>query len=339
MTSRRVLVTGVGRPLIARFSRRLAARDDIDLVLGVDTQAPPRLGKAEFLRADLTNPVIGAALVDRGIDTLVHAGVQSQPQAAGGRRLLKEHNVIGTMYLLAAAQHAPELRTFVLKSSTAVYGSSADDPGQFTERHRTDRRASGYGRDMLDVEGYAVGLARRRPELDVTTLRFANFIGGVDDAALAGFFRLPVVPSVLGWDPRLQFCHADDAVAVLIQSVIAPVSGIFNVAGPGALYLSQAIRRAGRGHVLIPGPLVEATASVMLRMGRVDVPIDQLPFLRFGRVMDVTKLVQEFGYVPRWTTTQAFDSFLHDRSMRGLGRRDLLALGGEVRRRLQRPAA
>ncbi|HKJ55267.1 MAG TPA: NAD-dependent epimerase/dehydratase family protein [Nitriliruptoraceae bacterium] len=339
MTPRRIMVTGVGRPMIARFARRLAARDDVELVVGVDAVGPPRPGKAEFLRADLDNPVVGAALVDRGIDTLVHAGVHSQSRVAGGRRRLKEHNVIGTMHLLAVAQHAPDLQTVILKSSTAVYGSSAEDPAHFTERHPSDRHARGFGRDMVDVEGYAVGLARRRDDLDVMTFRFANFIGGADDAALAGFFRLPVVPSVLGWDPRLQFCHADDAVAVLTQAVFEPRRGTFNVAGPGTLYLSQAIRRAGRGHALVPGPLVEATASLLVRAGRVDVPIDQLSFLRFGRVVDVTKLVEQFGYVPRWTTTEAFDAFLAARASRGLGRQDLLALGTEVRERLRRPVA
>lgn len=332
------MVTGVGRPMIARFARRLAARDDIDLVVAVDVQAPARLGAAEFLRADLDNPVVGATMADREIDTLVHAAVSSQPRAAGGRRRLKEHNVIGSMHLLAAAQHAEHLRTLVLKSSTAVYGSSANDPAQFTEDHPPDRRARGFGRDMIDVEGYAVGLARRRPEVAVTVLRFANFIGGADDAALAGFFRLPVVPSVWGWDPRLQFCHSDDAVAVLTHAVLQPMAGTFNVAGPGALYLSQAIRQAGRAHVLVPSPLVDATASALLRSGRVDAPVDQLPFLRFGRVVDVTRLVEDFGYVPRWTTPEAFRAFLQQRSSRGLGRQDLLALGGEVRQWLRRPA-
>lgn len=333
------MVTGVGNPLVARFARRMAARDDVDLVVGVDTRAPARLSGMQFLRADLDNPVIGATMDDEAVDTLVHAGVQARPAAADGRGHLKEHNVIGTMHLLAAARHAPALRTLVVKSSTAVYGSSANDPALFTEDHPLDRSTGGFGRDMVDVEGYAVGAARRRDDLTVTVLRFANFIGGVDDAALAGFFRLPVVPSVLGWDPRLQFCHAEDAVAVLARSVLQPVGGTFNVAGPGVLYLSQAIRRAGRGHALVPDPLVRGVARVLLRTGRVDAPVDQLPFLRFGRVVDVTRLVEEFGHAPRWTTPAAFDAFLESRAQRRLGRADVMALGGQVARWLQRPVA
>ena len=38
---------------------------------------------------------------------------------------MKEMNVIGTMQLLAACQKAPSVRRVVLKSTTAVYGSSS----------------------------------------------------------------------------------------------------------------------------------------------------------------------------------------------------------------------
>jgi UDP-glucose 4-epimerase len=325
--------------MVARLARRLAAHDDVDLVVGVDTRSPGRQGDMQFLRAELDNPIVAARMADEQVDTLVHAGVLGAPGAAGGRRRQKEHNVIGTMHLLAAAKHLPALRTVVVKSSTAVYGSSAHDPALFAEDHPLDRRSGGHGRDMVDVEGYAVGLARRRTDLTVTTLRFANFIGGVDDAALAGFFRLPVIPSVLGWDPRLQFCHAEDAMAVLVRAVVRPIPGTFNVAGPGVLYLSQAIRRAGRVHALVPQPAVRVAANLLVRSGRVDAPLDQLPFLRFGRVVDVSRLIEVFGFSPRWTTPAAFQAFLDGRVRRGPRRADVAALSGEVAQWLRRSAA
>ena len=36
---------------------------------------------------------------------------------------------------------------------------------------------SGYAKDSVEVEGYVRGFARRRPDVGVTTLRFANFVG------------------------------------------------------------------------------------------------------------------------------------------------------------------
>ena len=91
---------------------------------------------------------------------------------------MKEINVIGTMQLLAACQKAPSVRKLVVKSSTAVYGSSPRDPAMFTEDLEPNALArSGYAKDSVEVEGYVRGFARRRPDVAVTTLRFANFVG------------------------------------------------------------------------------------------------------------------------------------------------------------------
>ena len=337
MSGRRILLTGVSRPLMAEMARSLAERDDVDLVVGVDTHRPDRLGGMRFVRADVTNPVVRATLVDEGIDTLVHAGMHSAPRAAGGRRAMKERNVIGSMQLFAAAQHAPSLRHVVLKSFTAVYGSRASDPGLFREDDPVDRSASGFTRDVIDVEGYATSLVRRRDDLELTTLRFANFVGGVEDSALSGYFSLPVVPSVLGFDPRLQFCHAEDAVAAVDRAVRDPHPGLYNVAGPGTVYLSQAIRQAGRVRVALPSGLVNAVADVLNRSGRVDVPTDQLTFLLFGRVVDTARMTATFGWEPAHATPEAFAAFLERRRTRGVTRRDLLALQRLVASRLREP--
>jgi UDP-glucose 4-epimerase len=227
----------------------------------------------------------------------------------------------------------------VLKSFTAVYGARASDPGLFREDDPVDRSASGFTRDVIDVEGYATSLARRRDDLELTTLRFANFVGGVEDSALSGYFSLPVVPSVLGFDPRLQFCHASDAVAAVDLAVRDPHPGLYNVAGPGTVYLSQAIRQAGRPRVALPSLLVNQAAGLLNRTGRVDVPTDQLTFLLFGRVVDTTRVVETFGWTPTHTTPEAFAAFLERRRDRGVTRRDLLALQRLVSSRLRAPVA
>ena len=54
----------------------------------------------------------------------------------------------------------------------------------------------------------------------------------------------------------------------------------------------------------------------MLRGARVvDFSPEQMRFLNFGRVVDVARLREEFGFVPRWTTTQAFDDFVRGQAL------------------------
>ena len=122
---------------------------------------------------------------------------------------MKEMNVIGTMQLLAACQKSPRMRKLVVKSTSAVYGSSPRDPAVFTEdMGPKDLPSSGYAKDAVEVEGYVRGFARRRPDVDVTTLRFTNFIGPRIDTVLTRYFALPVVPTVLGYDARVQLLHS-----------------------------------------------------------------------------------------------------------------------------------
>src|SRR5581483_2498581 len=236
---------------------------------------------------------------------------------AGGRTAMKEINVIGTMQLLAACQKAPSLEKLVVRSTTAVYGSSSRDPALFTEgmEPRSQFR-SGYGKDSTEVEGYVRGLGRRRPDVDVTLLRFANFIGPRIDTPLTRYFSLPVVPQVLGFDPRVQFVHEDDGIEVLRRAVVERHRGTFNVAGSGVLLLSQAIRRAGRTSIPVPSPAVSIVGSLFRRAGLVDFSPEQMELLHFGRGIDTTRLQQDFGYVPAYTTLEAFDDFVAGRELK-----------------------
>jgi UDP-glucose 4-epimerase len=318
MSSRVVLLTGVSRYLGGRLASLLAAEPSIDRVIGVDV-VPPRqdVGRTEFVRADIRNPIIAKVIASAQVDTVVHMSVIATPFGAGGRAAMKEINVIGTMQLLAACQKAPSLRKLVVKSTTAVYGSSSRDPALFTEgmEPRSQFR-SGYGKDSTEVEGYVRGLGRRRPDVDITLLRFANFIGPRIDTPLTRYFSLPVVPRMFGFDPRVQFVHEDDGIEVLRRAVLDEHRGTFNVAGDGVLLLSQAIRRAGRTSVQIPSPAVSAVGSVFRRAGLVDFSPEQMQFLQFGRGVDTARLRNDFGYDAGYTTRAAFDDFVGGRNLR-----------------------
>lgn len=322
--ARRVLITGIASELAGMVARRLEQRDDVESLVGVDVREPRHeLSRTEFVRADIRNPLVAKVLEAGEIDTIVHMSTVSAPSSAGGRSRMKEQNVIGAMQLLAAAQKCPAVTRFVLKSSTAVYGSDHGDPALFREEASPRvPPSSGFAKDATEIEGYARAFGRRRKDVGVTILRFANFLGGEVDSALAGFFGLPIVPSILGYDPRLQFCHEEDAVEVLVRSATGSHPGIFNVAGPGVLYLSQCVRIAGRVPVPVPLPLVSGVAGLLRRSQRVDFSPEQLRFLQFGRVGDISRLREDFGYEPRYSTRAAFEDFIARRRISGLVDRD-----------------
>jgi UDP-glucose 4-epimerase len=321
---RRVLLTGVAGQLAGLVARELEQRDDVTELIGVDVREPKHdLRRTEFVRADLRNPLVARILEVAAIDTVVHLSTTAQPGAAGGRARMKERNVIGAMQLFAACQRTPTVRRLVLKSTTAVYGSHHSDPALFREEEATRAAPKhGYGKDATEIEGYLRSFARRRPDVGITILRFANLLGGQVDSAFLSLFSLPVVPRILGYDPRLQFCHEDDAVAVLVRAATEERPGTYNVAGAGMLYLSQCIRLAGRAPLPVPQPLVAGLANLARRSRRVDVSPDQLRFLLLGRGVDTTRLREDFGYTPRYSSRAAFEDFVRRRRITGLLDRD-----------------
>ena len=317
--ARVVLVTGVSRYLGGRYASILTAQPGIDRVIGVDVVPPPHdIGSADFVRADIRNPVIAKVIARAGVDTVVHMNVSATPRQGGGRVSMKEINVIGTMQLLAACQKAGTVERLVVKSTAGVYGSSARDPGLFTED--TGAKVlprSGWGKDSVEVEGYVRGFSRRRPDVDVVMLRFANFIGPNVRTALTDYFSLPVVPTALGYDGRLQFVHEDDGLEALRLATVGSVTGIVNVAGDGVLLLSQAARMAGRPTVPVPPQLSGLAHTFFRRTGLADLSPEQMRFLSFGRALDTTRMRRDLGLEPAYSTREAFADFVRGRRLHG----------------------
>jgi UDP-glucose 4-epimerase len=306
-----VLVTGVSRDLGRRFARRLATEPGVDRVVGVDAVPPcDDIGEVSFVRADIRNPVIAKVIAKEDVDTVVHMSVIATPGSAGGRGTMKELNVIGTMQLLAACQKAPGVEHLVVKSTSTVYGASSRDPAMFTEAMEPRRApASGYAKDVAEFEGYVRGFARRRPDVRVTTLRLANVLGPHVTSPMTSYFRLPVIPTVLGFDPRLQFLHETDLMRVLTHAVGSDLPGTFNVAGDGVMLLSQAVRRLRKPSVSLPGPAVSGVASLLKSARMADFSPEQLGFLTFGRGIDTSRMRDELGFEPELTTAEAFADF------------------------------
>ena len=309
-----VLVTGVSRLVGGMTCRALAADSSLERVIAIDTVPPLHsLGRADFIRADIRNPIMGKILEQEKVDTVLHLGVIMTPKQAGGRTLQKEINVIGTMQLLAACQKADSVERLVVKSSSSIYGASPRDPAMFTEDMGARRNPTGgFGRDSVEVETYVRGLARRRPDIDVTTLRMANLVGQGLRTTFSEYFALPALPVPLGFDGRFQVLHIEDAVAVLQRAANAhDLSGTINVAGDGMLTVRQAARIAGKPVI----PVLAQSASMMQQLsgmfgGSGAFDAEQMQFLQFGRGMDTTRMRTLLDFTPEHSTRDAFREVL-----------------------------
>lgn len=299
-----VLVTGASRPLGARVVEVLRADPSVERVVTVD---PADVSGP----ADLSGTRYADVIAAEQVNTVVHLDQVHAPDDAGGRVAMQETNVIGAMRLLAACQRAVGLTRIVIASTTEVYGASPTDPAVFTERAPVRGRPAGtYARDAVEVEGYARDLRERRDDIAVSILRLADIVGPGVGTPLTRYLEPPVVPVPLGHDPRLQFLHVDDAVAAIDRMAATDHPGVFNVAGPGTLTLSQALRRSGRVLLRMPGPGLRVLGGLVARAGLHRPPGDGHDLLRHGRVVDTTAIERELGWVPEYSTAAAFDAVL-----------------------------
>ncbi|MHB1801894.1 MAG: NAD-dependent epimerase/dehydratase family protein, partial [Actinomycetes bacterium] len=278
-----VMVTGVSRYLGGQLARMLAADPGVGRVVGVDVVTPrARLPGVEVVRADIRNPIIAKVLTRSGADTVVHMGVVATPRSGGIRAAIKDINVIGTLQLLAACQASERVRRVVVKSSTSVYGADPRNPTLLDEEAELrGARAGGHVKDSVEVEDAVRGFGRRRPDVEVTVLRMANILGPVIDTTLTAYFSMPVIPTVAGFDGRLQFLHETDALDVLHRVTVGRGGGVINIAGDGVLPVSQAVRRTGRVALPVPASVLSWAGGTLRQTGLGSLSREELALLAY----------------------------------------------------------
>jgi UDP-glucose 4-epimerase len=308
-----VVITGIASHWAAELARRLERDPTIDFIAGIDTTEPASdLERTEFIEADIRNPVLARILPVTEADTVVHCGFLWYPEPGKSARALHDINVIGSLQLLAACERTPTLRSLVVRGSAAIYGSEAAAPSFFTEdMARRYPLRTRFQRDVGELEGYFDNFARRHSQVTCCLLRYQPEIGPGLDAPLVRYLSLPVVPTQLGFDPRMQLLHAEDATGALLTATLSPVRGAVNVAPSGTISLTRALRLAGRPTLPVPHPLFAPMFAQLGRwLGAADLYTDGVQLLRHGRGVDNARLRSELGYQPRFDAEGAVRDFV-----------------------------
>jgi UDP-glucose 4-epimerase len=307
VAGRRVLITGVGSHLGTLLAARLERDPEFEAVVGVDTREPRRpLERTELIRADIRDPEIAPLIASAEVDTVVHNSIVRQPGPGMSARTMHDINVIGSLQLLSACGQAPTIEAIVIRGSAGIYGAEPHAPQFFGEEMtRLFPLRTRFQRDVAEIENYFATHSRRYPDVTCTMLRYQPAIGRSLDTQLTRYLTQPACPTYLGFDPRIQLVHEDDALDALVAAVRRPVRGAVNVAARGTMALSRMIRAAGRPLLPIAAPLFGPLTGAGRRLGFDVYSDDFRRLLRYGRGVDIARLEGEVGHRPRYTTAEA----------------------------------
>ncbi|MEZ4366811.1 MAG: NAD-dependent epimerase/dehydratase family protein [Kofleriaceae bacterium] len=315
---RTVVITGIagrlGRLLTARLHR-----DPGFALVGLDRRPLPGRPKDVVhhqvdLRSKQARDVFRRGGATGRIDALVHMGVLHDPRATPAE--LYAWNIRGTAALLehAAAYGVPKV---VLLSSANVYGPRPENPQFLTEdapmlaaQRFPDMRA------IVELDHLVSTFLWRARETETVILRPVHILGSVHNAP-SNYLRLDPLPTLLGFDPMLQPIHELDVVDAIVAALRPGVRGIYNVAGPGQVPLSEIARVLGRRTVPIPHPLATPILSLAFRLGLSGYPVPELDFIRYVCMVDGGRAVAELGLAPRHDLTETIRAV--DSRARGAG--------------------
>ena len=304
----RVLVTGGSGFLGTSVGSGLVAAGHE--VVSADLRPPTAAGVVPATLDVTDGAAVRAVLEEHRPEAVVHLAAIVTPGKDSDPELERRVDVDGTRHVLEACV-AAGVRRLVVSSSGAAYGYHPDNPAWITE----DQPARGsaefaYSRHKALVEGLLADARRDHPELEQVVLRIGTILGERVDNQITALFMKKRLLGIRGSRSPFVFIWDTDVVDIIQRAVTGDVTGTFNVAGDGALELTDIADRLGKQVLWLPDPLLRAVLAVGSRLGVSRYGPEQTRFLKHRPVLDNTRLREVFGYVPQLTSSEASDAWL-----------------------------
>jgi UDP-glucose 4-epimerase len=288
-----VVITGICGRLGRRLARTLHRERP---VVGLDRRPfPGRPKDIEHHQIDIRRKKARDIFRSKRIGALVHLGVMHDPREAS-----EDHhtwNVLAFQKLLeyVSQYDVPKL---VLVSSANVYGPRPDN-AQFLNEDAPLLGAGAFSdiRDLVELDMLAQSFFWKHPRTETVILRPTHILGTVRNAP-SNYLRLKVVPTLMGFDPMVQAVHQDDLVRAISLALRPGVRGIFNIAGPPPLPLSQALSLLGRSTLPVPHTLAKLGMERLWKFRMTSFPAPELDFIRYVCMVDDARARQVLGYSP-----------------------------------------
>ena len=320
MRAPRVLVTGAAGYLGSLLVAALAAGTRRPVVLvALDLREVPRerrLAGVVYETGDIRAPELAALLARHAIDTVVHLASIVTPGKHSTREFEYSVDVLGTENVLKACVASGAGR-IIVSSSGAAYGYHADNPAWITEDAPVrGNQAFAYSWHKRLVEEMLADYRSRAPQLAQVVFRIGTILGESVHNQITDLFEKPRLIAIRGSVSPFVFIWDQDVVGCMLEAVNTDKTGIYNVAGDGALGIREIAAHLDKRCVVLPAWLLQAALALLKPLGLTQYGPEQVDFLRYRPVLDNRRLKEVFGYVPQKTSAEVFEFYLAARARR-----------------------
>ncbi len=300
----KILITGAAGMVAGALLAELGDHE----VIATDKRKPadlPACVKFEEMdvRGDQPAEIIGRTKPE----VIVHLASVVTPPKGTDRAFAYAVDVTGTRNVIDAAL-ANGVRRLVVTSSGAAYGYHADNP---VPLHESDpvrgNEAFPYAHHKRLVEEMLAEARRDHPALEQVVLRVGTVLGEGTDNQITALFRKPRLLGVKGSDSPFVFIWTRDLARILKRAATDGPAGIYNVAGDGALGVTELGRRLGKPVLRLPAWLLRGALAVAHPLGISRYGPEQVRFLQYRPVLANDALKRDFGYVPEKTSAETFE--------------------------------
>lgn len=217
-----------------------------------------------------------------------------------------EVNVVGTKKLIEfALEHG--VRQVIINSSSYVYGALPDNPYYMDESYPLSvSRTYPELRDLAEMDMVATASMWRHPDVAIAVLRPVPVIGTRVQSSIGKYLQREYVPTLIGFNPMLQFIHEDDLARAFTLTIAKEVRGTFNVAGPGAIPLHAAIESIGATAVPLPEFALRALITRLFQWGLYPFPRGAMDFIKYQCTLDDSRFRAATGFEPQLSLAETF---------------------------------
>ena len=307
----RILITGAAGYIGRQLAQRLAVDHD---VVGLDIRVPAD-PPCPIIECDIRDAQLATICRERGITRIVHLAAVLED--SGDRARDYDIDVNGTRNVLEACVSAG-VRQLVVTSSGAAYGYHADNPAWLDEKDALRGNPEfAYADHKRAVEALLAEYRAARPELAQLIFRPGTVLGAHTDNQITRLFSGRRLLAIAGSDSPFVFIWDADVVDAIVRGIETGASGIYNMAGDGALTIDEIASRLGKPVLRVPAAVVKAGLWLGHALRLTPHRPNQIDFLRYRPVLSNRRLKHEFGFTPAKTSAQTFDYFVEHARRRG----------------------